>query len=161
MVKPAINSEKHLVQRALNTVTGSTVGTATLIEAVRDPAGLNEVRVGAVVKAVFVELWVISDGMQLGSFNISLERMPGTAPNATLSDITSMNSYANKKNILYTTQGVLGDTNSNPIPAMRGWFKIPKGKQRFGLGDKLNLNITSLTADGMENCGIFIYKEYF
>ena len=87
--------------------------------------------------------------------------MPGTAPNATLSDITSMNSYANKKNILYTTQGVLGDTNSNPIPAMRGWFKIPKGKQRFGLGDKLNLNITSLTADGMENCGIFIYKEYF
>jgi len=59
---------------------------------------------------------------------------------------------------LYTTQGLTSEQNANAVPIIRQWFKIPKGKQRFGLGDQMVLNI-SAAQEGVENCGMFIFKE--
>jgi len=43
---------------------------------------------------------------------------------------------------------------------MRGWYKIPKTKQRFGLGDRLVLQIASQGTDALDFCGFATYKEY-
>ncbi len=76
----------------------------------------------------------------------------------TFTNSATLDSYTNKKNLLYITQGVSPDANGNPVPVLRQWFKIPKGKQRFGLADALILNLSANVED-MTHCGVFIYKE--
>ncbi len=77
----------------------------------------------------------------------------------TQAEHVAMNSYANKKNILYHTQGISNDGVANAQAVVRQWFKIPKGKQRFGLGDSLKLSI-STQAEAINFCGFATYKEY-
>ncbi len=67
--------------------------------------------------------------------------------------------YPNKKNILFYSQGVIGDLTTQSIPVVRNWFLIPKGKQRMGLGDKIVETLTA-TAAVIQNCGFSTYKEY-
>jgi len=85
-----------------------------------------------------------------------VERLPGGATNITDAEFAALHTYANKKNILYMTQGITGDSNTNPTPWIRQWILIPKGKQRFGLNDRLQLNIRAISED-FEWCGINIY----
>ncbi len=127
------------------------------------PSAPTDVRVGAVVKAVYVEMWYMGSGTQ-PVFQVStLEKLSGGAPFMEFTDANTLNAYPNKKNILYLTQGLVGDANSNPIPIFRGWFKIPKGKQRIGIGDQIVFNVNAFgEADqDIEVCGQFTYKEYF
>ncbi len=105
-------------------------------------------------------MWLLAGSQQPGSFQLTLEKISSNAPDMTHNDSTLLHDYGNKKNILYTTQGLVGDANTNPSPLLRQWFKIPKGKQRFGLGDKLNLNLSSF-AENITSCGVIIYKEYY
>ncbi len=78
----------------------------------------------------------------------------------TLAQSQNLGAYPNKKNILYTTQGILADANDGgpTIPLIRGWIKIPKGKQRMGLDDRIVVNITAVGA--LRLCGISTFKEY-
>jgi len=156
-----IRSNKHLLQVTLTTVNEGVIDNTILVDVKHsDVQGQpTNVDVGDTVKAVYVELWVLATGQQPATFNITLEKVVNSAdPLATL-DAQNLQAYPNKKNILYTTQGLIGDANSNPTPVMRGWFKIPKGKQRFGLGDRLFLNIKAIT-DNIQYCGIIIFKSY-
>ncbi len=57
------------------------------------------------------------------------------------------------------TQGVFGDKFTNSVALVRQWFKIPKGKQRFGLGDQLFVTAQS-TGQDFQLCGFATYKEY-
>jgi len=74
-----------------------------------------------------------------------------------------LHDYPNKKNLFKTSQGLLGDANSNAVPIFREWIAIPKGKQRIGLGDTLVFNLAALGEmdQDVEVCGLVIYKEYF
>ncbi len=123
-------------------------------------ATARDVRIGAVVKAVFVEMWLLADGNQLGSFTFTVEKVPANAAAMTASDGADLNGYNNKRNILFTSQGLNPDMNANPIPVVRQWIKIPKGKQRFGQGDNLIIN-TLANLEGVSFCGVVIFKEYF
>jgi len=67
--------------------------------------------------------------------------------------------YPNKKNIFFASQGVIGDLTTQAIPVHRGWVKIPKGKQRFGLGDRFAMTVAATGAE-IEFCGMSTYKEY-
>ncbi len=78
----------------------------------------------------------------------------------TFTNMTTLDSYANKKNVLFTTQGILGENSANPTPVFRGWIKIPRGKQRFGLDDRLRLNIAAIGAADIIGCGLTVYKSY-
>lgn len=164
-MKAPIVSVKHIRQNSLFTVTEGTIVLVTIVDAValQDANTSAEVVEGAIVKAVFLEYWVMGEGAQPTFGNITVEKLPsGITPMTHTQSLTQF-TYPNKKNILFTTQGLYGDSNSNPIPVIRQWIKIPKGKQRFGLGDKLvvNFDCTNPTADeGMEVCGTAIYKEY-
>ncbi len=145
----------------------STVGAGAITQslisfAAAAPSAQTDVREGSGVSAVYIELWINSDSDTVhGSFNVSLEKLPSLLTAMTNAQAFSMNGYVNKKNILYVTQGLSSvQLAANASPIIRQWFKIPKGKQRQGLGDKLVLNIATAVT-GLNFCGMLIYKEQY
>ncbi len=158
-MRPTINSEKRIVQFGIDTTLAGTVRALHLVSAVNTPVNAEDVPIGAVVKAIYVELWLMSDTQQLGSQIAFVEKTNQNSAPANFSQSAALNGYANKKNVLQTTQGLTGDANSNPIPAFRGWIKIPKGKQRFGQGDDLWLVVSAIVED-TASCGLAIFKSY-
>ncbi len=161
MVRPTINSEKHIVQIGFNNADIGTTTTQNLVQVVQGAtAGAREVRVGAVVKAIYIELWFQGEGMTTGTSIAILEKaITGLDPPSTL-EMLDLHDYANKKNIIFTHQGLSSDQNTNAVPIMRGWYNIPKGKQRMSLGDRWDLQFLA-QVDGFNFCGLAIFKEYF
>ncbi len=161
-MRAPIRSEKHYVQMSLTTVAASTINTKVLIDAVKmaDKSTVAQVLEGAVVKAVFVELWVLGSSAN-ATFIATLTKFPsGLAPFST-TDMAALGGADNKKNILYVTQGLASnDGIAAPLPVIRQWFKIPKSKQRFGLGDTLELQVFAQQAVAVDICGVAVYKEY-
>ncbi len=131
-----------------------------LIRGKETPTTVAEVSEGSIIKAVYVELWTLgssNDGFQI----VVLEKSTQDATGPTFVEMAALGDYNNKKNILFTHQGLsANDGIGNPMPVMRGWYKIPKTKQRFGLGDRLNLNISNPSANTLTYCGFATYKEY-
>ena len=161
MMKSPINSTKHYFQISLATVANGVIANFQPIDAVEQTlANLSqEVRAGAVVKAVFIELWIRATAAE-GAVLVSLYKTEGGAGPMNFGNQTALHSYENKKNIFYHTQGLSNDNANAAIPFMRQWFKIPKGKQRFGLGDGLRISISAQVA-GQTVCGFVTYKEYY
>ncbi len=160
-MKPIIHSQKHYVQQSRSSIATVSIGIFDIIDSVQSTVAnlVDEVVEGATIKAVFVEMWIL-DSANDGSFVITLEKRPSGSPTQTFSNSNALGTYSNKKNVLYTTQGLSANNGvGNPVPIIRQWFKIPKGKQRFGLGDKLVLNITNNGPNNLELCGFFLYKE--
>ncbi len=160
-MKPIIHSTKHYVQQSRSQVATVTIGKIDLALSVESTTAnlTDEVVEGASIRAVYVELWIL-DTANDGSFVISLEKLPGGLAAMNFTNSNSLGTYANKRNLLYVTQGLSPNNGvGNPVPIIRQWFKIPKGKQRFGLGEKLRINITNNGLNDLEFCGFSIYKE--
>ncbi len=161
-MRAPIHSQKHYVQMSLSTVTTASEVDIDLVvaAAIADVNQVFEVVEGAVVKAIYIELWAIGS-VSNQFFTVILQKLSSGATPATITDMAALGAYTNKKNILYTTQGLASnDGIAAPIPIMRQWFKIPKGKQRFGLGDQLVLQVASRGSDDIIFCGFATYKEY-
>ena len=156
-----ITSIKHIVQVPIATVTMGNIANLNIADAkgVADGFTANEVTQGSVIKAVFVEIWILASSMNEGSFTVTLEKIGQGANDMTAVQGADLYNYTNKKNVLYTSQGLIGDQNTNAVPVIRQWIKIPKGKQRFGRNDRLEFNLLA-NVEGLEFCGLFIYKEY-
>lgn len=165
MVAP-INSIKHLIHLNGATILTGTVLRQIIIDSVVAPAAAAATNVtqGSIIKAVYVEMWIGANGVSGTSsiFNMNIEKQSGDMSAQTFAESSNLSSYDNKKNILYITQGILGTfkDGNQIVPAIRQWFAIPKGKQRFGLGDSLVLNISALASTDLVACGMFVYKEY-
>ncbi len=116
---------------------------------------------GSLVKTCYVELWFKSnaDAGQDTKFQLVIEKVPAGATSISFTQMNNLMTYPNKKNIFYTTQGVVGDLTTQSLPISRDWYSIPKGKQRFGLDDRLVATI-STTAFGANTCGLAIFKEW-
>ena len=154
MVKPIIQSEKHIIQFTNTEVMVGNVSTVNIVNAVQNPEGSDAkvVDVGTLIKAIFVEVWAFGTSSQPPTFVFIVEKLPGVGINITTSEISALHSYPNKKNIFYTSMGFLGDSNTNPTPIIRQWILIPKGKQRMGLGDRFQWSIKSIT-ENLQFCG--------
>ncbi len=164
MVAP-INSVKYYVQRAVTSVAGAGILNEVVVDAVVASAvsSSNEVLEGSIVKAVYVETWIIGEGASgiMSAFNVSVEKKPADATPMTNSQSLNLMVYPNKKNVLYTTQGlVASEQGSNAVSILRQWFAIPKGKQRMGLGDQLMINFSNISTTSYLICGFYTYKEY-
>ncbi len=165
MVRPVVHSTKHIIQFSNFLVTAGASNPQTLINTVPSTANrVNAVDVveGAIIKAVYVELWVKGDGASSADTQImvALVKLPGGQNAMTSTDMLNMQAYDNKKNIFFISQGVFGGKDTGQaVPILRQWIKIPKGKQRFGNGDELILNTSSIDT-GAQRCGVAIYKEY-
>ena len=157
-MRAIIQSEKHIVQYSPTVVEFGNIELTNLAVAkhVVDATDATEIEVGTSVKAVYVEVWLTSTTGQESSTIVSVEKIVGTGVNMSHANSVALHTYPNKRNIFYVSQGLLPDTNGNPVPFIRQWVLIPKGKQRFGLGDKLRMNITGLTGD-VNFCGLAIY----
>ncbi len=158
-----VNSTKHFFPHSLFSVPVSSVTNNIEVNAVALSAvtNANDVRAGAVVKAIYIELWINADsGSDNATFVITVEKASGGQPNMTFAQAVNLMNYPNKKNILYTTQGLVGNTLNNAVPILKQWIAIPKGKQRFGIGDQLRVNLGAITT-GLTVCGMTIYKEYY
>ena len=134
----------------------------SLIEGKKDVGATSpeDVLVGSIVKAIYLELWVVGDGQQPATIITEVEKVVGSAVSgADATDLANLQNYKNKSNIFEIHQGIIGDANTNPVPFFRHWIKIPKGFQRFALNDRLELRILSQT-EGMQFCGVAIFKVY-
>jgi len=161
MVRPTINSEKHLVQITRTEIAefGSEHTVIVDVKGTIDGQEPTEVLTGTVIKAVYVEWWLLGSGQQPATATCILTKIPAGQANPTNGELGALHTYQNKKNIFVTQQGLIGDANTNPSPFYRGWIAIPKGKQRFGLGDRLVLSTRSIT-DAISVCGLMIFKSY-
>ncbi len=160
-MRPIIHRTKHYVQQSRSQTATVAITTIDIADSVESTVAnlVDEVAEGTVVKAVFVEMWLL-DTANDGSFVVTLEKLPTSANPMSFANSNSLGTYTNKSNILYCTQGLSPNNGvGNPVPIIRDWFKIPKGKQRMALGDKIVLNITNNGLNDLEFCGFFTYKE--
>ncbi len=164
MVAP-INAIKHYVQKTNTVITSGARNSTVLIHAVAvsDVSSTDDVVEGSIVKAIYCEWWIKGTGTADADtqFNVVLEKVPGAgATGIDFTEMLNMGSYDNKKNIFFAGQGVIGGIGGGQaIPILRGWYKIPKGKQRFGLGDFFQISVAS-TGETAQECGFATYKEY-
>jgi len=157
-MKAVITSQKHYFHVPAAVVTSGATSRTNIVKVDDARATANAIQQGAVVKAVYVEMWVsgvTADKTVLGT----VYKIPGGANPMNYADTLNLGSYDNKKNILSTHQG-LAPTGGNIVPLFREWVLIPKGKQRFGLGDLLAIDI-SATGTNVNLCGFFTFKEYY
>ncbi len=163
-MKAPIHSKKHIVQISQSTVSQAAVAGTIIVEALEATSTTpTVVEEGAIVKSCYVEFWVSQDSASVvGSYTVILLKNPGGNANPVTADIAALHDYDNKKNILFTAQGLLTPNDGGQVPVIRGWYKIPKGKQRFGLKDRLQVFIrnNNATAIDINFCGLAIYKEY-
>ncbi len=164
MVAP-INSIKHYVHRTNVGVATGVLSSNIVAQSVVAPATANafSVKEGSIIKAVYIEIWLQSTAATgvSNQFILIVEKDPGGNSNMIAADAVNLGAYDNKKNILYTTQGNITTSidGGDSIPIIRTWVLIPKGKQRFGLGDELLVHIEPVGAT-INVCGIFTYKEF-
>lgn len=163
-MRAVIHSRKHYVQLSLSQVSQGALLNTILADGIEgthtDP---NQVSEGAGVKAVWVEAWAVqASSSVIGSFTAGLYKNPGNTTLMTTAQGAALHDYPNKKNIFYVTQGISPTNDSALMLIFKGWIKIPKGKQRMGLGDQLVffLRNNNPAAVDIELCGMFIYKEY-
>ncbi len=163
-MRPPINSRKHIVQHTEFTVASASVTTFDEINAVplQDVNTAIEIVEGSVVKAVYIELWLMGgETLAESSFVLICEKSQSGQGNPSFATMTTLDAYTNKKNVLYTTQGLLAEGGvGNPTPVLRQWIPIPKSKQRFGLRDKFRIHIAALGSLDVLGCGLTIYKSY-
>ncbi len=162
-MRATINSAKHIVQQSIDTTAAGVVEVVTVLDtvSVNTASGANQVRDGAVVKAVFIEMWLRGNDAAVGSSYIYVfEKASGTEDNLAAGTIAALDDYPNKKNIFFISQGLINAVEGVATPVLRQWIKIPKSKQRMGRGDKLKLSIMSQSGSTLR-CGLQIYKEYF
>ncbi len=160
-----IQSIKHYVQVSTATVAAGAATNIEIVDAVSVAAvgaATNEVEEGSLVKAIFNEMWLSATGSsaQTGQFNLLIEKVPSGQAPVTAAQMATLSAYPNKKNILYHSSGIIGVAQDGPtVPIIRNWIMIPKGKQRFGLGDRFFLTIVA-GVEPIQHCGFFTYKEY-
>ncbi len=162
MVAPIV-SIKHYVNREKETITAGTSKDMQIIQGVAQTAVVNfaDVVEGSLVKACYIELWLKSNATAGNEvkFQLVIEKVIGNQAPITFTQMNNLMTYPNKKNVFFVSQGVLGDLTTASLPIVRNWFKIPKGKQRFGLDDELFVSVSATNATA-DVCGIFVFKEY-
>ncbi len=161
-MRPVIHSQKHYVQMSRFTIGTVAAVSVDLVIATEGTVAnaVDEVIEGALVKAVYIELWLLDAG-NAGSAVVTLTKSPINNTGPTFTQSNALGVFANKKNVLFTHQGLTNNDGIDPPRVvMRGWYKIPKSKQRFGLGDRLSLVIANNSAQDLFACGFATYKEY-
>ncbi len=165
MVAPIV-SIKHYVHQSNSNVATGVIRNEVLVDAVTvsaEGAASNQVTEGSLVKAIHLDFWCLNEGATGTNtqLNAILEKVPAGQAGATAAQMVNLGAYPNKKNILQSFQGNLAAAidGVQSLPYMQGWFKIPKGKQRMGLGDRMILSILS-SGVTIAVCGLSTYKEY-
>ncbi len=120
---------------------------------------VTEVEEGSSVKAIYLEMWIRSAAVAAASFTFCVCKKPGGVGAPSETELAALGDWDNKKNVLFTSQGLINDVDSTAMNLYRGWIKIPKSKQRMGLGDTLSWHLRTV-GQSLNFCGFQLYKEY-
>ncbi len=153
-----INSIKHYVHQSAASISSGANLSFVIVDAIIKGAARSnakDVEEGAVIKAVYIELWLNGTADQTATW--VLVKRPSSLLAPTVAQMTNLGTYENKKNIFVSGQG-LTPSGGNQMAMFKGWYPIPKGKQRFGLGDILSVTVNS-TGGTAIICGLSTYKE--
>ncbi len=160
-----INSVKHYVHLTNTSVASGASLNHVVVDATVAPATGNafDVKEGSIVKAIHLEYWIIGNGASGSNtqFVMVIEKLPANAVAVSAAQILNLGAYTNKKNILFSSQGVIGQDvdGQGTVPLIRDWLLIPKGKQRMGLSDRIIMTIAAV-GTSFNFCGLVTYKEY-
>ncbi len=159
MLSPIV-SVKHYVHTPAVTIATGVRTMVTIVNAIAKGSAITsaaDVEEGAVIKAIYLEYWVSGETASQTGNALVLKR-PSGATQPTYAEMQNLGAYINKKNILSTHQGLM-PTGGNVMPIFREWIKIPKGKQRMGLGDLIQVAV-SATGTTVNLCGFATFKSY-
>ncbi len=159
-MRPRVHTEKHITQDSLFTVAAAAISARQLAITVAAPTSKFEVREGSSISALYIEYWITGDDAVNSTCICTLEKRVAGQSAMTAAQSADLHSYPNKANVIHTFQGIIPTDIQTPLPVVKGWFKIPKGKQRMRLGDQWVFNIHG-QSDGVDGCGFCIYKEQF
>ncbi len=160
-MRPTVNTEKHIAQKSLFAVAAGAISNVVITTAAEDASAANVVRIGSKISAIYIEMWITSDDAAAGTAIVTLERVPGIQTVLmSAGSAAALETYNNKKNILHTQMGLIPPNTQYPMATVKGWFKIPKSKQRMGDNDRYVLNVFA-QSNGVSGCGVFIYKEQY
>ena len=159
-MRPRVNTDKHIVQFSLGATASGAITKLKLAESVAAPAAADECRIGSIITAIYIEMWITSDDAAAGTAICTFQKKPPGAANMSTADSAALNAYVGKSTVFETHMGLLGPNVQVPIPVFKHWLKIPKGKQRMELGAQLVLNLHG-QSNGLSFCGFVIYKEQY
>ncbi len=161
-MRPRVHAEKHIVQRSLGAIAAGAIDNFDFAIGVSLPTAGNSVHVreGSTISAVYFEMWISGDDATQSSAIITVEKLSGSSTAMTTTESAALNAYDNKRNVLHTQMGLIPPDIQYPMASVKGWIKIPRGKQRMSLGDRLTLNIHG-QSNGVSFCGFILYKEQF
>ncbi len=162
MVRAMVHSTKHYVQTTLANIVAPAVSSLVIVDAVATLAKNlpSEVEEGSSVKAVYFEHWLkAGEASNSGFFELAIYKNPGSGTTFSAGQMTAMHTSENKKNVFYFSQGLININSGSATNVIKGWIKIPKSKQRMGLGDRIVLTINA-PAINIDHCGFATYKEY-
>ncbi len=162
-MRPIINTKKHVVQFSLATIASGANASLNIALALAAPVATTPAHIteGSKITAVYVEMWIQSQTTSPASAIAIIEKLPGAANNsASTTEMASLNSYDNKNNVLWTQMGLTPGNSTYALNIIKGWIKIPKSKQRFGLEQSIFLTIFAQTA-AHSMCGFAVFKEQF
>ncbi len=164
MARPIIHTIKHIVQIDNTAIAAGAISTIKIADAVANtalPTATSDVVQGAVIKAVWCEMWLKGNGAsdEDTRFTAVIYKTPSDVTTPTIANMSNLMAWPNYKNILWTSQGVIGGVGGGQsVPIIRQWLKIPKGKQRMGLDDEINITVLALNTV-IQHCGVFVFKE--
>ncbi len=154
-----INSVKNIVDSTQLGVAAATVTSVVLAGAVNDYVGGNtEVPIGAKVSSVYLFVQGISADSGVANFDWYIWKRPGSV--TTIGPVPgATGGSVDRKFILHEEKGIPGNALDGAYPlTFKGVIKIPRGRQRFGEGDQLRLQLRS--TDVHNFCIKCIYKFY-
>ncbi len=158
-----IDSNKNIVS-AFTALASGVKANVTIAEA-QDSATLavsEDVERGCVIKAVWVEFWISATAeVAVGTTNgIDCYFWKNTGSNLT-SPIPGTEGTSNEKRFIFKVwKGLIGARTQGFQPyTWKGWIRIPKGHQRMGANDLLQITLQATGVNAIF-CHKFVYKWY-
>ncbi len=141
------------------TVAAGVATTVNLALAVNDYTGtVNHVPIGAKVSSVYLFVQIQQQAVN-SNVDWYVFKAPGSIASAARPVPGSTGGSPFRKYILHEEKGIPGPSNNGSPPlTFRGVIRIPKGRQRFGEDD--NMQITLRGSAAYDACVKCIYKFY-
>ncbi len=121
----------------------------------------NQVAIGARVSSIYLKVEVASNETDAGAIpNVYMMVYKNPGNNITPPDVASVGTSDSKRFVIHQEMIMLNNlAGGNPRTMFQGVIKIPRGMQRQGNDDFLQVSIKS-TAVNIALCIQCIYKEY-
>ncbi len=159
-LKP-VNRIKHVIDFSTGLVAGAK-STVDLINAVENPTALtttNQVANGSIINGIYLKVEIYATSTTgLANAYMSVNKNPGNSIAPSDPNIVGLDK--DKKYVIHQEMVMMEkNTTGNPRTLFNGVIVIPRGYRRFGISDKLQLNVLTpiVTADFCVQCH---YKEF-